>query len=281
MKLFIFFSLICIIQAGTLSNKTYNELKQTFISVVNCRDSEVYETWRDVFIQEMRQFNIEDIDHSDFQVPDLVIVLLGLQSEGRHSGKVAIYLNEINKCHDGLDELQTIYSVITTVSMDNASYLDALRDLVFGGDLLDSLYNYFSILHERHLESWSNYYQAVLIRFGNFSKQLLPYREDRDTLIRLSKYPNPHFISYILSLFCGKGYHVFTFIGVVLLGQDITTIWQFYSGLDIDFVTISLLKKDIELIRAIKVFEQCKDNGLKKVFEKRIPSFINVKAILI
>jgi hypothetical protein len=229
----------------------------------------------------MRQFNLEDIDHSDFGVPDLVIILLGLQSEGRHSGKVAIYLNEINKCHDGLDELRTIYSVITTVSMDNAAYLDALGDLAFGGDLLDSLYNYFSILHERHLESWSNYYYAVLIRFGNFSRQLHLVREDCDTLIRLSKYPNTHFISYILSLFCGKSHHVYTFISVVLLGQDISSIWQFYSGLDIEFVTKSLFKKDIEVIRAIKVFEQCKDDGLKKVFEKRIPHFINIKAILI
>lgn len=282
----IFFSfsfLITFLGVATIYGKTYQQLKKSFLSLVNCRDRILFDKWQNELINELRLFNLDDIDHSDFEVPDLVIILSGLQSEGRHSGKVKTYLNEMNKGHDGLYELKIIYSIITTVSMQPANYLDALGDLAFGYfDVLDPLFNCFSFLHNRYLENWSNFYQAVLIRFNFFLDQLLSNMEDHEILIRLSKYPNEHFISYILNLFSEKKYHVDTFLSVIVFGHDLHSLFQFYSGIDVDYITRSfVIKKDADLIRAMKVFERCIFNGIDRVFTKQLSPFVNVKTILL
>ena len=210
--------------------------------------------------------------------------MLALKCKGRHKGKVKIYLNEINKGHDGFSELDTIYSVVSQqFSQTNMSNLIKLENLSFGRpNLFDSLNYYFFILFKKsHLKNWTNYYQTLVARFEILSRQLLLEECTRETLINLAKYPSDHFISYILNLFSGRQFHVQYFINLVLLEQHSACAWNFYTNIDIDYVSRNLLKKDIELVKALKVFERCKREGVGKEFATSVPSFINFKRILI
>jgi hypothetical protein len=263
--------------------KTYKEVKQSYLTMVNCRDENLFQFRRDEFISDFKHFNVKELDYGDFEPHDLTIIALALKCKGRHTGKIKIYLSEINKGHDGFFELDRIYNVVFfQSSLSDILYLTRLENLSFGRhNLLDSLFYYFTLLFRHDFENSSNYYQMTLVRFEFLSKQLTQTEYLRDTLINLSRYPNDHFIAFILNLFCQKQLHVQHFIKYVLKEKNVTSTWDFYTNIDINYVTRDLLKKDIELINALKKFEKCKFDGLETVFANYVCRNVRFKEILI